>query len=743
MHYKSHPNILLDVHVDSLLRYHRNFKSTDIDADLDIVEESILYHDWGKKNKFFQKRIGQIEKGKKGFRDSRRDKHAVLSSMKFLEAVSLTDKSYLMKLNIILGHHGSLRSFDSLVDDMYRYADDIDLLESYRSIEDLDDMSLRLKAIELEDFLYDVKDSWTIEDAVNIRKYFSQMVDADRISAMRESVYNHDDLIELSFHGEAEHYEKVKGLDKSNKLDMIRRDIKLNYEDLLKRKRGIYTLSLPTGLGKTITSAKIAEKNKSKVIYVVPYLTVADQTWEVFHDIYKHGIQTDYWDLLVKHDSRLNEKVYNRDVNDETLNVRDFITNWRSQITITTTVQFFETLLSLRSGSLRKVHNTYGSTILIDEPQAIPYEKWEFLKNIISYYAEEMNWKVIYLSATPPLMLDGTIKLVKNEEYIYSLLGRTEIEFVGSREGYQGIRDWVSDAWGYTKDKKQVLWLLNVEKHARKVFDYAVSLDLERKVVFISGKLPPIVRSFKIQKIKELMDKGDSVLVISTQVLEAGVDLDFDGIVRDLAPFPVLIQVAGRLNRRWNRPREKLYVMQLMEDTIYSDFEFRHTGHVLYQRNNIIKEEDYYIACKEYYSLCEEMPPSEVPSIWMDQFLHLRQTSFEMIESPDYQTAAICSNVIDFINDLSAENYIEMNNLTKRLTGYVYQDIYSVLEEISYLELSIEEGNASGSDLQDLKDLTRYISWFQTTCNYSDVEEYSILNKTFYMMDVPEEYIKY
>jgi CRISPR-associated endonuclease/helicase Cas3 len=741
LEYKSHPNVLLDQHVESLIRYSRNFKSHKDDG---VLEEAILYHDWGKKNKFFQERIEKILKGEEVERDLRRDKHAVLSTINYMITSQKSDKDYLMILNMVLGHHGSLRSFDLLMDQLYKYIEDSDLKESYESIEEVDSIELRTKYFVLEDLWYELSKDWTSEDGVRIRNYFSQLIDADRLSAMRNSDYNHDDLSERGFNKEATHYIEALGYDMNNPLDVIRKDIKLDINALLNKVRGTYTLTLPTGMGKTIAAAKIAEKNKNKVIYVVPYLSVADQTWEVFHDIYKHRNYEGSWDFLVKHDSRLNEMTFTKDPHDDKINVRDLITSWRSKIIITTTVQFFESLISLNSSNLRKVHNTHGATILIDEPQAIPYEKWEFLKKIVDLYAKELNWKVIYLSATPPTMTSGVINLVKNEKYIFNQLGRTEIEYLGTKGGYQGVNDWVSEARRLTRDNKQVLWLLNVEKLARKVYEYALLLVKDRKVVFISGKLPPIVRFYKIKKIREMMKNGEKLLVVSTQVLEAGVDLDFDGVVRDLAPFPVLIQVAGRLNRKWHRKRERLYVMQLMENTVYSDFEFRHTGHILYQRGNLILEEDYYDACKEYYSLCEEMPPVDTPSEWMDQFVHLRESSLQMIESPDYQTTAICSNMRDFLKNLEQSELEEFKSIVKEITGVTYTDIYEIIYNIANLEDLIENGKVNTyKNIKDLKNLRRNLSWYETSCNITEVEDYDIEGRKFYLMEVPDVFLKF
>lgn len=738
---KSHPHVSLDMHVESLLRYYRNFKSKGYRTDM---EEAIVFHDWGKQNKYFRERMDGLEEGIKLSRKIRFDKHAVLSAMRYLLEGGGVGFGKLRVINMILGHHGSLINYNELIDKMYDYIDDEDLIKSYTTIEGIDRDKYRGLILEAEDTWYGMSEGLDVIDGVSIRNQYSQLVDADRLSAMRGSVYNHDDLREERFNNEASFYINNIKNKARNPLDKIRNEISLDLTEILSRKKGIFTYTLPTGLGKTIGSVKIAEKINEKVIYVVPYLTVSDQTYDVYNDIYKYRNRRGYWDFLVKHDSRLNHQDYIKSNYDEKLRTKDMIENWHSKMIITTTVQFFESLLDIGSRRLRKIHNTYGATILIDEPQSIPFEKWKFLKEVVKGYAEELDWKVIYLSATPPKMDKGVNNIVKNEEHIFSLLGRTELEYIGRKDGFQGVKDWSEEAWGLTREKRQVLWLVNIEKLARKLYLYAHKLVRDRDIVFISGKLPPIVRNYKIRKLRERMDMGEKVLVISTQVLEAGVDLDFDGIVRDLAPLPTLIQVAGRLNRRWLRGRERLYVMQLLDNTVYSDFEFRHTGEVLGQRGNLIKEEDYYEVCEHYYELCEEMPPSETPGEWMDQFVYLRECSMEMIESVDYQGTAVCVNVEEWLLRADEEEREEFYNVVKEVTGYEYRPVLKVLEEISefgeYLS-DLKEGVEESVEL--LSGLQRYVGWFGSTCNKEEIEVYSIGDKVFDCMSMPPMLLKY
>lgn len=743
---RSHAFISLDKHIESLLTYARNFKSYGVDYDRQITEV-ISWHDEGKKNKYFQERIVGVENGIDMKRDQEHDKHAVLSTMSYMVRGEYENsKAYLENLNMILGHHGKLKSFDLLTDVLYGYIEDKALNESLGTFDEISEDELRSSYFGVDDAWYDVQESWGIEDSVRIRRKFSMIVDADRLSAMRRSEFNREDLIERGFHKEASMYHKALGFRPKNRLDGVRKEIKFDFDQVMSRSWGTFTLTLPTGMGKTIAAARLSEKLKEKIVYVVPYLTVSDQTYDVFSDIYRNREHRDMWDFLVKHDSRLDEQDYGVDEYDQTINVRDMITSWRSKIVVTTSVQFFDSLVSLSASRLRKLHNTYGSTILIDEPQGIPYEKWEFLKKVVYYYARELKWRVIYLSATPPSMLDSTIQLVKNESYTFEQLARTRIKYVGRRSGYQGPRNWVMDAVEYTKGKNQILWLLNVERLARKVYELAGDYVAGRKIVFVSGKLPPLVRAYKLRKIKEMMENGEKLLVISTQVLEAGVDLDFDGVVRDLAPMPVLIQVAGRLNRKWSRDTETLYVMQLMENSVYSDFEFRHTGAVLYDRFNEIEEKDYFNACKEYYALCEEMPPSETPSSWMDEFTHLRECGMKVIDELDYQTSGYCLSIDDWLGRLrrfDQSQYDEFMNFVTDYSGMEYMSVFEALRKVHQLRYELAVSDFEESDqfdkVRELVSYERYVDMFETSCRLSELKSFEVGSKKYDGMEIPIE----
>ena len=753
---RSHPFINLRKHVECLLDYNDNFSVyrkynlTEV-KNKEQLEEVIYWHDYGKQNKYFQQRILNVEKKIKSNRNKKKDKHAVISALKYLESAFDNRVEDLENLNLILGHHGNLVSYETLLDKMYNHIDDDDILESFSSIESVNIDNLKSKFMDMEDTYFENESSLSnMESSIKLREKFSRLVDADRLSAMRNSEFHEEDLIERSFNKEAQYYKLMKNTkeDKTSLLSNLRSDIKIDFSEFLQRDSGVFSLILPTGLGKTLTSIELAEKNKNKIIYVVPYLSIADQTWETLNEIYKNRDYKGIWDFMVKHDSRLNENDYYSE--DSNVSIKDMITSWRSKIVVTTTIQFFESLISVNASKLRKLHNTYGATILIDEPQTIPYDKWVFLKEIVEEMSKVLKWKVVYMSATPPVMTENTIPLVKNDKYLFSKLNRTCLKYEGKTYGFKAINDWFDKAWDLTKDKSQILWLLNIEKGARKVYKYAKENIFDREVVFISGKLPSIIRMYKLREIKNRMARGEKILVISTQVLEAGIDLDFNGVVRDMAPLPVLLQVAGRLNRRWERTTETVHILQLIENTVYSDYEFRHTGHVLYNRNYVLEEKDYYEACKEYYDLCEEMPPSDTKEVWREEFIKLIPNSMEMIESTDYQRIVPCVNVSDWLDNLNRKGYEEwirsgnsdnkyFNQITefkdyfKEMTNFDYVDVKDVFNKLIELET---KGIYSKEDYIDFKNYINYISWFNTSCSKSEILEY---NETFLGSIVSDE----
>jgi CRISPR-associated endonuclease/helicase Cas3 len=681
---KSHPYVPYQKHVQCLHEYNKHFYQ--IDKNIDTL---IDFHDIGKLNKLFQTRILKIEKGLPA-KKNQADNHAVLSMFIYLLNEIYVKKrgdykEIFKEANIIRGHHGYLKTIkefvnyfsevnkDILIEGLEAiYTSDSELGIAFRNF--LNEFKQKRSLIDFKKLFMNV--DWSIDDTIDMQLKLSRLVDCDRLAAMRKSKFNKRDAETLSlFNFTQEYINRLPKLNDDNDLTKIR-----NMIDLEKwRKRpeaGIYSLTLPTGVGKTLTALKIIEwwNEGNKSIMVVPFLAVTDQTEKIIRDIYK-----DYPNnegaiggrLISSHHSMSNGKYDVEDDSDDW----SMIERWSGSIVITTTVQFFETLMSRNASKLRKLHNTYGATIVIDEPQGISYKYWKQLRRLLPIWTKKLQWRVILLSATPPSLPKETVKMIDNEYELYTYLRRTRLI---TEKSVSSIDEWIHKAWELTKNNNSILWIVNKKKIAYEIYE-KVRNALEREVICITAQETPLKRMVLVDKIKKMIKENKKVLVISTQVLEAGVDLDFDIGVRELAPMPILIQFAGRINRKAAKERSDVYVLPFKNSkySIYHEEEYNHTLTIINKYNNIINESDYLKASNEYFLMCEQKPPV-IDNTYINAYKNFTKEldKFSLIEN-DYTVNAIVleghdDEIKQMFEKATGEKYI---NLDELINTYCNKDV--------------------------------------------------------------------
>ncbi len=316
--------------------------------------------------------------------------------------------------------------------------------------------------------------------------------------------------------------------------------------------RGLYTLTVPTGGGKTTASLGFAlkhiQKNAMKrVIYVIPYTSIIDQNAEVFGRILGRE------NVLEHHSGTLYE--VSEDSPESAQNYRKALAteNWDMPVIVTTAVQFFESLFSSRSSKCRKLHNITNSVIIFDEAQTLPVSYLEPCAAAISELVLHYRSTVVLCTATQPAlesvfaryMPDRTVReICDNTEEIYHHFRRTRIINVGvlSREA---LREEI-------EDKPQVLCIVNKRKTAQQLY-----ADLPKEGTYcLTTLLCPAHRKKKFAEIRQRLERGETCRVIATSLIEAGVDLDFPKVYRQEAGLDSLIQAAGRCNREGKRKTE-------------------------------------------------------------------------------------------------------------------------------------------------------------------------------------------
>lgn len=353
----------------------------------------------------------------------------------------------------------------------------------------------------------------------------------------------------------------------SSPINDLRKEILQACERRAEDPQGLFSLTVPTGGGKTLSSMHFALKHARKhglkrIIYVIPYTSIIEQNAEVFREalgddvILEHHSNFD-WETFTKEESKAEEF-------DDSMSAKLKLAseNWDIPIVVTTNVQFFESLFAYRSSRSRKVHNMANSVIIFDEAQMIPQSLLRASLLAISELVINYKSTAVLCTATQPQFqgfLPESLKIseiMPDPTKLYDAFKRVSIVNLGEvDEGSLAAR---------LDDHHQVLCIVNTRKHAQKL--YQMLSDEGR--FHLSTLMCPAHRNEVIEEIKDRLKKGLPCKVISTQLIEAGVDLDFPVGYRALAGLDSIIQAGGRVNRNRLTSEAKLFVFEPITDAI-------------------------------------------------------------------------------------------------------------------------------------------------------------------------------
>ena len=328
--------------------------------------------------------------------------------------------------------------------------------------------------------------------------------------------------------------------------------------------RGIYTLTVPTGGGKTLSSLAFALKhalqnNLRRVIYVIPYTSIIDQTAAIFRDVL--GEQN-----VLEHHHNVNyESAEERETDPRALATE----NWDAPIIVTTNVQFFESLFANRTSRCRKLHNIANSVIIFDEAQMLPQELLIPCVQAIDELVRNHRCTAVLCSATQPALqkffdnASDIHEICSDHEALYQALRRVRFENAGQLDNDALIQK--------LQQQSQVLCIVNTKLQAQTLF---AGLSGEGNY-HLSTFMTPAHRKRILQKIRERLDpkRNDNHVcrVISTSLIEAGVDVDFPTVYREEAGLDSAIQAAGRCNREGRRDADASVVYLFSPEERYQN----------------------------------------------------------------------------------------------------------------------------------------------------------------------------
>ncbi len=331
---------------------------------------------------------------------------------------------------------------------------------------------------------------------------------------------------------------------------------------------GIYRLNLPTGAGKTLTSLRYAlhhalAHNKKRIIFTMPLLSIIEQNAGIIHDYIGNE------KLIIEHHSNIVET----DENDELDKRELLVESWDVPIIITTMVQMLNTLFAGKTANIRRMQALCNSIIVIDEVQTVPDKMLSLFNLALNFLAKICNATIILCSATQPCFEKTMYPLDKSVKDLITLTKEQETVFKRVRLEYKGEMDCeeLADfAAGILEENNSLLLVCNTKNEAAVMFNLLCSKIKDVKAFHISAGMCTAHRKETIKEMQEALEnKQQKVLCVSTQVIEAGVDVSFARVIRLLAGMDNIVQATGRENR--NREFDGLapgYIVRLKGEVL-------------------------------------------------------------------------------------------------------------------------------------------------------------------------------
>lgn len=481
--------------------------------------------------------------------------------------------------------------------------DNIDVLELFKEIRNWD-----VLVREMRNEARNMRRKKNMDNYFTLLFLYSVLLDADKTDAA--DIATPLRIMNISS-GLVDQYKKRRFKNNPSEIDILRERA---YEDTLRsleridiRRDKVFSINLPTGTGKTLAGFSFSLKLRQKIseiagftpriIYCLPFLSIIDQNSCVLNEVLKQQFTDMPSNVFLKH-HHLSDVSYKELKETELSPVEDLnkailLTEaWNSEIIITTFVQFFHSLITNRNRAARKFHNMTNSIIILDEVQTIPSRYWLLVNNALKVLISKYGCWVILMTATQPLIFhpnqDQLTELIRNKEDYFKSLDRVTFQLDLDEQN-----DFVPQEFDTFKKKllqeiaqnqsKDIMVVLNtigacqnlyefLKEHLLGFYGSGDSAYVDDDGICIIGKTELInlstrvLPSDRLSRINRIKDDNLRKIIVTTQLIEAGVDISVDVIFRDLAPLDSIIQTAGRCNRHNKKDKGLLKVVLLRND---------------------------------------------------------------------------------------------------------------------------------------------------------------------------------
>ncbi len=591
MNYLSHPTQRLTKHIANIQAY---------DREDSLFVKAVLFHDLGKVLDSFQDYIQKKSKSS--------EPHAPISGIIYLlnhtDSTLLIKKDDLFVFNAIISHHGKLKSFknpDGGHDILEFFREEVatknikeiyskkDVVE-YVELREIDTKKFRKLRRKNRDLTFDVK------DFIAQKLLFSKLIFADKYEAIYKTHYlkveNQNSVAELK----RELRKIIKVTDP--KRDEVKNDILNSYD----RDYSIFTLTAPTGIGKTLTSLELAlkikeDKELSKIIYILPFTSIIDQTYEIFDKLFPQQITKHHYAVTFDENQEENNREYDR--------WKFILNSWSDPFIVSTLYQLFFALLSNKNSDNIKFQALQNAVIVLDEVQAIPFNLWKAFKALLPLLSSKLNSTFILMSATMPILTDKTMALeLADKKEIFKEKNRYVLKYFPD-DTLEALASAIVNEY---QKGNSVLCVVNTIKRSKLL--YKMVKESVKSSYCLNSYMFFEDRKEVVESIKDSFSSNVTAkILISTQVIEAGVDLDFDIGFREFAPISSIIQTAGRVNREDKKGMSDIFIFELKKSAkIYDAIMMSESKKTLLEplKNQDIEERDILPYIEAYFNALDE-----------------------------------------------------------------------------------------------------------------------------------------
>ncbi len=740
-----------------------HFKCSSNDRLKQLLSQTGYYHDVGKLMKSFQRYL-KTDKG------GHEKDHALISAGLFSTNYKAREIDGYLAMLAIAKHHGDLNNDIAMENNLFsqltnQYEDICQQIEAYPEYKEKLSTTFDLAVYQkfIQDNVSYIRSKRNlsmngVESFFLLQYIFSKLIWADKLNSAgldkKESV-NTTKLADI------ERYIREKNqqaMAVNEKRETIRRSVLEKVDALTEEEFGktrIFQLTAPTGTGKTLTSIcaglKIMERMqklyqcRGQIITALPFINILEQT--------KIDYEAFFADVLVHYSGAdLNATAENKSEHETDLQKKLLLMSaWESPVVITTFVQFFESILTDKNKRLIKLHKLAGSVVILDEVQTIPFYYAPLLGAVIQHLADFYGTRFILMTATQPEIVTmanrflpkdnpmHTYELLPSYQEYYSELKRTKIIPVFDKvEDNEALVEFIKA----TKEEDQsALVVVNTIRQSIEVYQL---LKEDYQVLYLSTNLIPVDRKAVIKEAKALLKQKVPFILVSTQTIEAGVDLDFDIGYRDLAPLESIIQVAGRINRAGDKGEYlPLYVFDTgSAKSVYDQYPRQETSKML-KACESIGEDKYLSLIKQYY---QRIAKSEQHERQIYRAMHVLEyktevkdclaiRDFSLIENQDNVKTVLITKTAQVQE--KAEEYAQLLE-EEHLDFAQKAKLKQLLTELSRYTVDIRVANLAKNIPCKFADVHRVeLDWY--VVQLDEVKNY--YNETGFMTESPQAFV--